>query len=133
MGSRVYIAKITFTTLIDHFTSYMPQAPVYSNQLIKFELLTQSTRQQKLPTARPLRGRRFSAFDPAVRMALADEKNHRRSLSCFGKLTLRHMRFCRKVRSQLFETDCIHILYNQIVKKSIKMLKFLHKYIIMIK
>ncbi len=24
-GIRVYIAKITFTTLIDHFTSYMPQ------------------------------------------------------------------------------------------------------------
>jgi len=51
MGSRVYIAKITFTTLIDHFTSYMPQASVYSNQLIKLELLAQSTRQQKLPTA----------------------------------------------------------------------------------
>ena len=27
-GFRVYIAKITFTTLIDHFTSYMPKAPV---------------------------------------------------------------------------------------------------------
>ena len=70
MGLRVYIAKITFTTLIDHFTSCMPLASVYSNQLIKFELLTQSTRQQKLPTARC--SSQSSAFDPAVRMALAD-------------------------------------------------------------
>ena len=47
---RVYIAKITFTTLIDHFTSlYALKASVYSNQLIKLELLTQSIRQQKLP------------------------------------------------------------------------------------
>lgn len=45
----------------------MPKASVYSNQLIKFELLTQSIRQLMLPTAK-----RFSAFDPAVRMALAD-------------------------------------------------------------
>ena len=49
MDLRVYIAKITFTTLIDHFTSLCFLAPVYSNQLIKLELLTQSIRQQKLP------------------------------------------------------------------------------------
>jgi len=49
-GFRVYIAKITLTTLIDHFTSlYALQALVYSYQLIKLELLTQSIRQQKLP------------------------------------------------------------------------------------
>ena len=49
-GFRVYIAKITFTTLIDHFTSlYALKASVYSYQLIKLELLTQSIRQQKLP------------------------------------------------------------------------------------
>ena len=29
-GIRVYIAKITFTTLIDHFTSVCRQALVYS-------------------------------------------------------------------------------------------------------
>ena len=34
-GVRVYIAKITFTTLIDHFTSLCHLALVYSNQLIK--------------------------------------------------------------------------------------------------
>ena len=39
MDLRVYIAKITFTTLIDHFTSLCFLAPVYSNQLIKLELL----------------------------------------------------------------------------------------------
>ncbi|EJW98488.1 hypothetical protein EVA_13406 [gut metagenome] len=32
---RVYIAKNTFTTLIDHFTSVCHRALVYSNQLIK--------------------------------------------------------------------------------------------------
>ena len=65
---RVYIAKITFTTLIDHFTSlYALKASVYSNQLIKLELLTQSIRQQKLPP----HAVRFAAFDPAVRVALA--------------------------------------------------------------
>ena len=73
-GFRVYIAKNTFTTLIDHFTSYAPSGCIV--KLIKFELLTQSIRQQKLPTARGYL-LRFSAFDPAVRMALADM--HRRS------------------------------------------------------
>ena len=29
MGLRVYIAKITFTTLIDHFTSSMPEGIGY--------------------------------------------------------------------------------------------------------
>ena len=67
MGVRVYIAKITFTTLIDHFTSCMLlEASVYSNQLIKLALRTQSIRQQKLPPHL-----RNSAFDPAVRLALA--------------------------------------------------------------
>ena len=47
---RVYIAKITFTTLIDHFTSLDAESSlVLSDQLIKLELLTQSIRQQKLP------------------------------------------------------------------------------------
>ena len=72
---RVYIAKkLTFTTLIDHFTSLravwdtaLPlRALVYSYQLIKLGLLTQSIRQQKLPPHM-----RNSAFDPAVRVALA--------------------------------------------------------------
>ena len=50
MGFRVYIAKITFTTLIDHFTSLDAESSlVLSDQLIKLELLTQSIRQQKLP------------------------------------------------------------------------------------
>ena len=49
-GMRVYIAKITFTTLIDHFTSLDAESSlVLSDQLIKLELLTQSIRQQKLP------------------------------------------------------------------------------------
>lgn len=40
---RVYIAKITFTTLIDHFTSLDAESSlVLSDQLIKLELLTQS-------------------------------------------------------------------------------------------
>jgi hypothetical protein len=52
-GFRVYIAKITFTTLIDHFTSlHAVKHLVYSYQLIKLELLTQSIRQQKLPPHR---------------------------------------------------------------------------------
>jgi hypothetical protein len=91
---RVYIAKkLTFTTLIDHFTSLravldtaLPlRALVYSYQLIKLGLLTQSIRQQKLPPHM-----RNSAFDPAVRVALA--LGHLRSAevrlavaSCFGK------------------------------------------------
>ena len=42
--------ELTFTTLIDHFTSYVCFcSTVYSNQLIKLELRTQSIRQQKLP------------------------------------------------------------------------------------
>ena len=50
MDLRVYIAKITFTTLIDHFTSLDAESSlVLSDQLIKLELLTQSIRQQKLP------------------------------------------------------------------------------------
>ena len=44
---RVYIAKITFTTLIDHFTSLDAESSlVLSDQLIKLELLTQSIRQR---------------------------------------------------------------------------------------
>lgn len=79
---RVYIAKITFTTLIDHFTSlYALKASVYSNQLIKLELLTQSIRQQKLPP----HAVRFAAFDPAVRMALAGVRGTAAVASCFGK------------------------------------------------
>ena len=82
MDLRVYIAKITFTTLIDHFTSlYACKASVYSNQLIKLELLTQSIRQQKLPP----HAVRFAAFDPAVRMALAGVRSTAAVASCFGK------------------------------------------------
>jgi hypothetical protein len=52
-GFRVYIAKITFTALIDHFTSlHAVKHLVYSYQLIKLELLTESIRQQKLPPHR---------------------------------------------------------------------------------
>ena len=56
-------------------------APVYSNQLIKLELLTQSIRQQKLPPHTV----RFAAFDPAVRMALAGVRGTAAVASCFGK------------------------------------------------
>lgn len=73
-GFRVYIAKITFTTLIDHFTSLDAESSlVLSDQLIKLELLTQSIRQQKLPP----HAVRFAAFDPAVRMALAGKTGGR--------------------------------------------------------
>ena len=91
---RVYIAKkLTFTTLIDHFTSLraaldtaLPlRALVYSYQLIKLGLLTQSIRQQKLPPHM-----RNSAFDPAVRVALAlgllrGAEVRPAVASCFGK------------------------------------------------
>ena len=79
---RVYIAKITFTTLIDHFTSLDAESSlVLSDQLIKLELLTQSIRQQKLPP----HAVRFAAFDPAVRMALAGVRGTAAVASCFGK------------------------------------------------
>ena len=79
---RVYIAKITFTTLIDHFTSLDAESSlVLSDQLIKLELLTQSIRQQKLPPHTV----RFAAFDPAVRMALAGVRGTAAVASCFGK------------------------------------------------
>ena len=79
---RVYIAKITFTTLIDHFTSLDAESSlVLSDQLIKLELLTQSIRQQKLPP----HAVRFAAFDPAVRMALAGAQGAAAVASCFGK------------------------------------------------
>ena len=79
---RVYIAKITFTTLIDHFTSLDAESSlVLSDQLIKLELLTQSIRQQKLPP----HAVRFAAFDPAVRMALAGARGAAAVASCFGK------------------------------------------------
>ncbi len=79
---RVYIAKITFTTLIDHFTSLDAESSlVLSDQLIKLELLTQSIRQQKLPPHTV----RFAAFDPAVRMALAGVRDTAAVASCFGK------------------------------------------------
>ena len=82
MGFRVYIAKITFTTLIDHFTSLDAESSlVLSDQLIKLELLTQSIRQQKLPP----HAVRFAAFDPAVRMALAGARGAAAVASCFGK------------------------------------------------
>ena len=81
-GFRVYIAKITFTTLIDHFTSLDAESSlVLSDQLIKLELLTQSIRQQKLPPHTV----RFAAFDPAVRMALAGVRGTAAVASCFGK------------------------------------------------
>lgn len=81
-GFRVYIAKITFTTLIDHFTSLDAESSlVLSDQLIKLELLTQSIRQQKLPP----HAVRFAAFDPAVRMALAGARGAAAVASCFGK------------------------------------------------
>lgn len=81
-GFRVYIAKITFTTLIDHFTSLDAESSlVLSDQLIKLELLTQSIRQQKLPP----HAVRFAAFDPAVRMALAGVRGTAAVASCFGK------------------------------------------------
>ena len=82
MDLRVYIAKITFTTLIDHFTSLDAESSlVLSDQLIKLELLTQSIRQQKLPP----HAVRFAAFDPAVRMALAGVRGTAAVASCFGK------------------------------------------------
>lgn len=82
-GMRVYIAKkLTFTTLIDHFTSLDAESSlVLSDQLIKLELLTQSIRQQKLPP----HAVRFAAFDPAVRMALAVARGAAAVASCFGK------------------------------------------------
>ena len=85
MGFRVYIAKITFTTLIDHFTSFALQAPVYSYQLIKLELLTQSIRQQKLPPHRAVLGIR-----PGCPSGLGCEHPGAPAvaISCFGK-TLR--------------------------------------------
>ena len=63
---RAYIARTTFTTLIDRFTScaFWYTFLVYSNQLIKFALLTQSITQPKLR----------AAVDPAVRMALAPKE-----------------------------------------------------------
>ncbi len=59
---RVYIARITFTTLIDCFTSVMCfiRHTVVSNQLIKFEHKSSINKATKVAD---------SAFDPAVRMA----------------------------------------------------------------
>ena len=77
---RVYIAKITFTTLIDHFTSlYAVGALVYSYQLIKLELLTQSIRQQKLPPHRGIRHSTRLSVWPWLR------KSGAVGISCFGK------------------------------------------------
>lgn len=58
---RVYIANILLLLLLLTVSQVRCAfAPVYSNQLIKFELLTQSIRQRSCQ----------SAVDPAVRMAL---------------------------------------------------------------
>ena len=83
---RVYIAKkLTFTTLIDHFTSlYAKKALVYSYQLIKLGLLTQSIRQQKLPPQHAELGIR-----PGCPCGLSWRKRKGEAppavVSCFGK------------------------------------------------
>ena len=102
MGFRVYIAKITFTTLIDHFTSlYALQALVYSYQLIKLELLTQSIRQQKLPPHL-----RFLGIRPGCPSGLSCKIQ--RSLSCFG---YRHIQLRRLILTGF------HFRVNTIFKK----------------
>ena len=71
---RVYIATLLLLLLLTISQVCVPsldtalplRALVYSYQLIKLGLLTQSIRQQKLPPHM-----RNSAFDPAVRVALA--------------------------------------------------------------
>lgn len=61
IGFRVYIANILLLLLLLTVSQVRcAYAPVYSNQLIKFELLTQSIRQLRCQ----------SAVDPAVRLAL---------------------------------------------------------------
>lgn len=61
IGYRVYIANISLLLLLLTVSQVRCAfAPVYSNQLIKFELLTQSIRQLSCQ----------SAVDLAVRMAI---------------------------------------------------------------
>ena len=79
---RVYIAKITFTTLIDHFTSLDAESSlVLSDQLIKLELLTQSIRQQKLPPHM----REVCGIRPGCPYGLGRRAGTAAVASCFGK------------------------------------------------
>ena len=96
-GFRVYIAKITFTTLIDHFTSlYAVKHWFIVTNFVKLALSTQSIRQQKLPPHL-----RISAFDPAVRVALAHlRRGEGRSYLASDKLYPIETAYSNKFRSE---------------------------------
>ena len=101
-------SNYTFATLIDRFTSLRTSAfRLWSNQLIKFELLTQSIRLHK--------GRQ-SAVDPAVRMALSPPMEWSRTIALKRLLSFQNHFYItiRKSICQFHFIDKGTILQNKI-------------------